>query len=602
MDGWVGKALRVNLAEKKCTTYELNPAWMESFIGGRGLGVKVYMDEVDPSIDPLSPENPLIFSTGPLTGTGAVCGSLCTVISKSPLTSAITCGRMKGHFGSELKFAGYDLIVIHGKSESPVYLSIMDDKVTLKPALHLWGGGTKQTEHIISSEFDDPWIARESYVASIGPAGEARINMSIITNEGHRVTSGAGLGAVMGSKNLKAIVIRGTKGVSVARDQVFIQVVTNILSRVRSKPITSQMLPKFGTSFLIKILYEKGLLPINNFQRSIFGHIDEVSGKALINSFHLKSMGCFSCPIACVKFTQLEGERAGVAPDYEAIAALGPNLGIYDLWAIVKAHSICTDLGIDPVSAGSAIACAMELYEKGWLSEADIKGPLNFGNSKAVIGLLKEIGRTEGFGAILGKGNHETGERFSHPESCMTVKGQGLPPYDVRGIQGFGLHLATSNNPADSMGGYTIIDEILGVHDAPNHSDTNGKAAKVKLFQDISALMDSMGVCIYLLMGVWIKQIFPMFKSVTGTDVKMEDMLLAGERVWNLERLFNLKAGFTNAQDTLPNRILKEPTREGPAEGNLLRLEKMLPEYYQLRGWDEAGIPSSEKLTELWLK
>ncbi len=602
MDGWIGKALRVNLTEKKCTTYELSPALMESFVGGRGLGVKVYMDEIDPSINPLSPENPLIFSTGPLTGTGAVCGSLCTVISKSPLTSAITCGRIKGHFGSELKFAGYDLIVIHGKSESPVYLSIIDDKVTLKPALHLWGRGTKQTEHIISSDFDDPWIARESCVASIGPAGEAQTNIAIITNEGHRVTSGAGLGAVMGSKNLKAIVIRDKKGISVAKDQVFIQVVTNILNRVRSKPITSQMLPKFGTSFLIKILYEKGLLPINNFQKSIFGHIDEVSGKALVNSFHLKGMGCFSCPIACVKFTQLEGEGTEVMPDYEAIAALGPNLGVYDLQAIAKAHYICTDLGIDPVSAGSAIACTMELYKREWLSETDIKGPLNFGNGKVVIGLLKEMERSEGFGAILGKGNHEIGERFAHPESCMAVKGQGLPAYDVRGIQGFGLHLATSNNPADSMGGYTIIDEILGVHDVPNPSDTNGKAAKVKLFQDLSTLMDSMGVCIYLLMGIWIKQIFPMFKSVRGMDVKLEDMLLAGERVWNLERLFNLKAGFTNVQDTLSNRILKEPIREGPAEGSLLRLDKMLPEYYELRGWDETGIPSLKKLTELGLK
>lgn len=602
MDGWVNKILKVDLTEKECSTYELNPTWMESFIGGRGLGIKVYIDEVDPSIDPLNPENPLIFSTGPLTGTGAVCGSLCTVISKSPLTNAIACGRMKGHFGSELKFAGYDLIVIHGKSESPVYLSIMDDKVTLKPALHLWGRGTKQTEHIISSDFDDPWIAKESCVASIGPAGEAQINMSIITNEGHRVTSGAGLGAVMGSKNLKAIVIRGTKGVSVAKDQILIQVVTNILNRARSKPITSQMLPKFGTSFLIKILYEKGLLPINNFQRSIFGHIDEVSGKALVNSFHLKSMGCFACPIACVKFSQLEGEGAGVVPDYEAMAALGHNLAIYDLGAIVKAHHICTDLGIDPVSAGSIIACAIELYEKGWLSGADFKEPLNFGNGEVVIRLLKEIGRTEGFGAILGKGNYEIGERFGHSESCMTVKGQGLPAYDIRGIQGFGLHLATSNNPTDSMGGYTIIDEILGVHDASSPSDTNGKAAKVKLFQDLSALMDSMGVCIYLLMGVWIKQIFPMFKSVTAMDVKLEDILLAGERAWNLERLFNLKAGFANVQDTLPNRILKEPIREGPAEGNLLRLEKMLPEYYRLRGWDETGTPSSERLTELGLK
>ncbi len=602
MYGWTGKVLRVNLTEGKCTTCDTDPKCIEAFIGGRGLGVKTYVDEVDSSTSPLSPENPLIFSAGPLAGTGAVCGSMCMVISKSPLTNSIVSGRMKGHFGCELKSAGYDMIVITGMSESPVYLSVVDDDVTLKPALEIWGKTTNETENIILSEFDDPWIAREHYIASIGPAGEAQVSISIITNEGHRVAPGAGLGAVMGSKNLKAIVIKGTKGTRIARDQPFIQVVSNILNRIRSKAITSQMLPRFGTPFLTKVLHEKGLLPVNNFQKSMFKHIDEVSGKALVSAFRIKNVGCFSCPIACVKFTELDSVAEGICPDYEALAALGPNLGVHDLRCIMEAYRISIDLGIDPVCAGSAIACAMELYERGYLSEGVTQQKLNFGNSGLTIQVLKEIGYTDGLSKLLGKGPSEVGKRFGHPECSMTVNGHALPPYDIRGIQGFGLHTATSNSPGDSLAGYTIIDEILGVYEACNPSDTDGKASKVKYFQDVSAAMDSIGVCIHLLMAVGIKQIFPMLKNAIGTDIKLDDMLLAGERVWNLERLANLKAGLTDAKDSLPDRILREPIREGSAEGSLLRIDETLPEYYRLRGWSEAGVPSPDKLAELGLE
>jgi aldehyde:ferredoxin oxidoreductase len=604
VNGWVGKILRVNLTQGSTRVEELPAELNHLFLGGRGLASKLLFDEVNPQVEPLSPENKLIFMTGPLTGTGAIGGASYVVVTKSPLTGSIACSTTEGYFGPELKFAGYDGIILEGKSPEPVYLSIEDDTVELLSASHLWGKSTHKTEEIIRAEKENPWIARETFITSIGPAGENLVKIASIINDKHRAAARSGVGAVMGSKNLKAIAVRGTKAVSLANGKMFLDSVERAWEKFKTTPVIPQALNNIGTSFLVDLINESGVLPARNFQTGVMKNIEKISGEHMAETILKINKGCYSCPIACIQVTEVEDPAflgKGEGPEYRSIALIGASCGIDNINAIAKINYLCDEMGIDALSYGSAIACAMELTEKKIISKKETGVNLKFGNAEAVVELVEKVVKREGFGEILAEGGYQLAAKYNHPEYFMGVKKQGSPAFDPRGIQGLGLEYATSNSGVSHALGYLVTHKILGIRGEIDPLTTEGKAPLVKLFQDGSAVFDSAGLCRLLLLGIWIDEVIPMLEAATGISYTEEGLQNIGERIWNLERLFNVKAGFSSTDDTIPQRMLKEPMPEGPAKGQVCKLDEMLPEYYNIRGWTHKGIPTEDKLKSLEL-
>ncbi len=602
MEGWTGKILRVNLTEEKIAVEDLDHKLASSFLGGRGIGAKILFDEVGPGVNPLDDANKLIFATGPLTATGAIAGALCNVATKSPLTGGITSASLRGNFGGELKFSGFDVIIIEGKSKFPVYLSIMDDRIRLMPALHLWGRTTDQTETLLKAEMDDIWKAREIRVVSIGPAGEKSVNIASLVHENCMAFGGSGVGTVMGAKNLKAIAIKGTKSIKVAKGSRFLLTISSLLDRIKSDSLISEKIRSSGTIFLAETIHQMGALPVQNFQTALFSPIKNVGAGALAYPVLRGHRSCLTCPIGCLNITEARGSSSNgraVGLDYNTVAMLGPNLGIDHLPTIAKAYFLCIQLGIDPISLGAAIATATEVYEKGMIPEDDTGQRLGFGQGEGLISLIHLVGEAKGFGCTLGSGAFEIARAYEYIESFMGVKKREFSPYDPRVIQGMGLHFATSNFGAHHLEGYTIINEILGIHGEAHPLETDGKASEVKLFQDVTAVLSAMGICPISLTCIWVEDMVNMINDILGTNHQIDDILKIGERIWNLERLFNLKAGFTGADDTLPERMLSEPIPDGPAKGGICYINKMLAQYYQLRGWDDKGIPTEQKIKEM---
>jgi len=604
VNGWVGTLLRVNLTNSSIQVEELSGTLTNQFLGGRGLASKILYDEVDAQVDPLSPENKIIFMTGPLTGTGVIGGASYVVVTKSPLSGSIACSTAEGYFGPELKCAGFDGIVIEGQATEPVYLSIEDDQVELLSASHLWGKSTRRTEEIIRTEKENLWIAKETSVASIGPAGEQLAKIASIINDRHRVAARAGVGAVMGSKNLKAIAVRGTQPVMVADGALFVDVVARAWEKFKSTPVIPQTLNNIGTPFLVDVINKSGVLPVRNFQTGIMQDVEKISGEYMAETILKANKGCFACPIACVQMTEVEDpalQGEGEGPEYRTIALIGAACGIGDIAAVAKISYLCDEMGIDTLSFGSAVACAMELTEKKIISKKQTGMTLTFGNAEAVIELIEHVANREGFGDLLAEGGYHLAAHYGHPEFFIGVKKQGSPAFDPRGIQGLGLEYATSNSGVSHALGYLVTHKILGIRGEIDPLTTEGKAPLVKQFQDGSAVFDSAGLCRLLLLGVWIDDIIPLLETVTGKSYSEEHLLSLGERIWNLERLFNIEAGFSGTDDTLPRRMLEEPMPEGPAQGQVCKLHEMLPEYYTIRGWSDQGVPTEEKRASLGL-
>jgi aldehyde:ferredoxin oxidoreductase len=600
----VGTLLRVNLTNSSIQVEELSGTLTNQFLGGRGLASKILYDEVDAQVDPLSPENKIIFMTGPLTGTGVIGGASYVVVTKSPLSGSIACSTAEGYFGPELKCAGFDGIVIEGQATEPVYLSIEDDQVELLSASHLWGKSTRRTEEIIRTEKENLWIAKETSVASIGPAGEQLAKIASIINDRHRVAARAGVGAVMGSKNLKAIAVRGTQPVMVADGALFVDVVARAWEKFKSTPVIPQTLNNIGTPFLVDVINKSGVLPVRNFQTGIMQDVEKISGEYMAETILKANKGCFACPIACVQMTEVEDpalQGEGEGPEYRTIALIGAACGIGDIAAVAKISYLCDEMGIDTLSFGSAVACAMELTEKKIISKKQTGMTLTFGNAEAVIELIEHVANREGFGDLLAEGGYHLAAHYGHPEFFIGVKKQGSPAFDPRGIQGLGLEYATSNSGVSHALGYLVTHKILGIRGEIDPLTTEGKAPLVKQFQDGSAVFDSAGLCRLLLLGVWIDDIIPLLETVTGKSYSEEHLLSLGERIWNLERLFNIEAGFSGTDDTLPRRMLEEPMPEGPAQGQVCKLHEMLPEYYTIRGWSDQGVPTEEKRASLGL-
>ncbi len=604
MYGWTGQCLRVNLTENKFHKEALPQKLMEQFMGGRGLGVKILFDEIDPRVDPLSPENKLIFVSGPMVGTGAVTGASCNVVTKSALSGTIACAKMRGHFGAELKFSGFDMVILEGKAEFPVILSIMDDKIRIQPALEYWGRSTSETENLFKKALADKWARRETYLVSIGPAGEKLIPLANIINDGFLSVGGAGIGAVMGSKNLKAIAVKGSHSLNVADGNRFMQVVTTLTNKLNSAPMTSQSMSVWGSAFFVGLCYQKGVLPWNNFQTAAFRESKQLGTGALEEAFALRARGCFACPIACIKKTDANNplfKGKGMAPTYLAIGALGLNCGITDLTIIGMANMICAEMGLDPIAAGGTMATAMELVEKGIVTSDDLKLDIKFGQGEEMLQALNLMSTKKGYAKIFGQGGKAIAEEYGQAHSFMGVKGIPMAPFDPRGIQGMGLHFATSNYGPHHLYAYTFIDEVLNVHERLDPWTPEGKPELVKRYQNITAIMDSLGLCNWPLMGVKFKNFVPMVNTCLGTSYQENDLLGIGERIWNQERLFNLRAGFDRSHDTLPERFFKEPIAEGAAQGQVSKLDEMIDEYYHLRGWTEKGEPHSETLKALEL-
>ena len=613
---WNRKVLRVNLTKGTCTPEPLNMKWADEYLGSRGLATKYLVSEIDPKVDPLSPENKMIMSTGPLTGTMASTGGRYTVVTKGPLTGAIACSNSGGHFGAEMKFAGWDMIIFEGKSAKPVYLYVENAKAELRDASHLWGKSVWDTEEIIKKSHQDPQIR----VSSIGRAGENGVLYAAIMNDLHRAAGRSGVGAVMGSKNLKAVAIRGTQGVSGIKNfPEFLKVTTEKKKILVENAVTGQGLPTYGTQVLMNVINELGGLPTRNHRDVQFESAGKISAEAMHEKRPtdgkaqlLTNQACFGCTIACGRVSQMDqghftvvnkpeywGASGGL--EYEAAWALGAANGVGDLEALQYANLLCNEEGIDPISFGATVGAAMELYEMGVLTKEQIGIEAPFGSAQALAKLTEMTVHGEGFGKELGLGSKRLCAKYGHPELSMSVKGQEFPAYDSRAIQGMGLTYATSNRGACHLRSYTVASEVLGIPIKTDPLTTEGKPGLVKAFQDATAVFDAAGLCIFTSFAWSLADVQPQIEAACEGDWSMEKLNLVGERIWNMEKQFNLAAGFTKKDDNLPPRLTTEPAKTGPAKGLVNGLKKMLPEYYELRGWDKDGVPKADTLARLGL-
>ncbi len=597
---FTGKLLRVNLSTKSFNVESIDPELFKLYLGGRGLASKILMDEIDSKIDPLSPENKLIFATGLLTGTTAPTGGRYMVVTKGPLTGTIASSNSGGFFGAELKFSGYDMLIVEGKADKPVYISIMNGEVEIKDASHLWGKDTYFTTDAILKEVGD----ERAKVSCIGPAGENLVLISSIINDKGRAAGRTGVGAVMGSKMLKAVVVKGSKRPEVKDKGKFSEVVREKINMLRSNGITGEGLPKLGTKVLDSIINANGLYPNRNFNNGTYEYVDEVNGEALVEKGYLiRNKACFGCPIACGRLVTLPTGEEGEGPEYESGWAFGSDCGVSDLISITEANFLCNKLGLDTISTGSTIACAMELYEKGYLKDEEIGNATKprFGNSEAIVYYTKAIAYREGLGDKLAEGSYRFAKTHGHPELSMSVKKQEIPAYDPRGAQGHALEYATSNRGACHVRGYMISPEILGVPEKLETQKLARKAKWVKIFQDLTGVIDSAGLCLFTSFALGADDYADLINAATGYDMSTDEVMKIGERVWNLERIFNLESGIDPKEDTLPKRFLKDPLPDGPQKGATVRLDVLIPEYYKVRGWDERGIPTESKRRELGL-
>ncbi|WAC05604.1 MAG: aldehyde ferredoxin oxidoreductase family protein [Methanoregula sp.] len=589
MDGYAGFILSVDLTHRSTSVQRLPEEWKRRYIGGRGVGVRIVLDLVDPLIDPLSDKNILVFAAGLLTGSKMPMGSRYDVVTKSPLTGTLSTANSGGFFGTEMKRAGFDVVVIGGKSNTPVYLWINDGTAEIRDASALWGKTTGDTTTGIQGMLGDPAVR----VACIGPAGEHQCLIAAIINERSRAAARGGTGAVMGSKLLKAIAVKGTGAVMAADPARFAGVVTSMRERLKTGGLTSGGLNKYGTAALLQLINQHNLLPVNNHQQNSFADSDKVSGEELARSFLKNKKGCYSCPVACGRECEIDGQLGG-GPEYETIWAFGPDCGVSDLRAIIRANNLCNDYGLDTISTGVTIACAMELSEKGYLPYT-----VRYGDKDAIVNLVRMIAYRAGIGDELADGSFRFAARYGHPELSMSAKKLEVPAYDPRGLQGQGLEYATSVRGACHVYGNMLYPELLGVPVKLDPFVTQGKAHWTKTMQDLAAAVDASGMCLFGGRAIGAAEYAAMVSALTGWTMDEREFLQVGERIWNLQKIFNLKAGFGRDDDTLPQRMLSEPLKDGAPKGQVWHRDALLSEYYAERGWDEQGWPTKEKLTEL---
>jgi len=601
--GFAGVIARANLSTGEIKREKINEEWVRLFIGGRGYGSKIIYDEVDPKIDPLAPENKVVIATGPAGGSNAPASGRTMVITKGAETETIACSNVGGFFGPELKRAVYDMVIIECKAENPVYLWINDGNIEIRDAQKLWGKKTSEIEEVIKQETD-----QKARVMNIGPAGVKLSRIANVMFDVHRAAGRSGVGAVLGSKNFLGIAARGTKKFEPFDPVETRRTAAEARKLLKKSKITSETLPKLGTANMVNVINERGGYPVRNAQDAYDADAGVTGGEEIADKILIRKSACAVCPIACGRTTEIrEGKykgHHGEGPEYETTWALGLMCGVYDLNAITYAHYLTNEYGLDGISAGVTIACAMELYERGYIPEKEAPFPIRFGDGDALVKLVQMMGEREGIiGDLLAEGSYRLAEHYGHPELSMGSKKQEIPAYDPRAFKGIGLNYATSNRGACHVRGYTISQEVAEWPYAVDRLKYEGKAELTKYMQDFTAVIDSSGMCLFTIFGMgYIHDYGPILRAVTGIPYSDEELLKAGERINNLERLFNLKAGFTRKDDTLPPRFLEEPIPSGPSKGEVFELDRMLPEYYKLRGWGEDGVPTKEKLEELGLE
>jgi aldehyde:ferredoxin oxidoreductase len=606
--GYKGKLLRVDLTSGKISLEPMKEEWAEKYLGGAGIAARILYDELKPGIDPFSPENKTLIMTGPVNGTIIPTASRVGAYCKSPLTGSFFHGTAGGHFGAELKYAGYDGIIIEGKASVPVYLWIDDDLVELREASHLWGMGSYDVQHKLKEELG----IDEVCIASIGPAGELLNRFACITFE-CRVTGRGGTGAVWGSKNLKAVAVRGTGSVDVPDIARFKNFADELLKVFRNHPATSQILPAYGTPVLVNANNSLGIFGSYNWQEEFFENAEGLSGETMKNTIVAKNKACFACPVRSSKFCIIksEGEEDCLVegPEYENIYSLGSCCGIDSIKAVARAERVCDEYGMDAIEAGVAIAFAMECFEKGILTLEDTDGvELRFGSEKVLFTMLHKIGKREGLGNLLAEGVKRVSEKVGHGSEsfAMHSKGMTFAGHSARGMPGFGLGYATG-----PRGGSHHDGRPTGERTGLVLRETfEGKAEYTARINHFSIYTDSMIVC-HLAESIWgpldvsewcVKSV----NVATGMQSSLDDAMKTAERIWNLMRAFMVREGFRRKDDTLPKRFLEEPIPKGPSKGMVLsreNLDKMLDEYYSFRGWDvKTGIPGPERLISLDLE
>ncbi len=611
--GYTGKILRINLSNLTTKEEPVPEALVKNYLGGAGFAIKYLYDELKPGVPALSRENKLIFAVGPLTATGASCASRMAVAAKSPLTGAMGMALAGGQFPAEMKMTGYDMIIIEGKAEKPVYVSIIDGEVSFHSAVKLMGMMTTDTQLFIKEELGD-WNYR---IACVGPAGEKQVPMACIVNE-RRAAGRKGLGAVMGSKNLKAIAVRGTRKPAVADAEAFKKARAAMLKNMKESPVLYSQFSKTGTPMVVDAMTEMGIYSIKNW--SATGEINMVPGlgKAAQDTMIITRNPCYDCPVGCSQVKLVtSGPYAGYlseGPEFETTYSLGSAVGVDYLPAVIAGDRLCDEYGIDTISAGVSIAWAMELYEKGILTKKDTDGiDLKFGNHAAMIEMLRKIAYQEGLGALLGQGTKKAAAKIGKGSDAfaMQVKGLEMPAYDIRGAKAHGLNYATSYTGADHNRGYAF-QEIFDIP-IPEKVDRNaikGKGKLTKWNQDIRAVTcDCAPMCAFLLdmavPAVACQNTADLVNAVAGTEFTSGEIEKIGERLNNVARLFNIREGFTRKDDSFPKRILTEPIKQGASKGQLISradLDTMLDEYYAERGWDKNGNPTTAKLKELAIK
>jgi aldehyde:ferredoxin oxidoreductase len=606
--GYTGKVLRINLSNQKVSSEALPEEDAKLFIGGRGLGAKYLFDEVPAGTDPLGEKNKLMFLTGPLSGTLSQSSSRWMVVTKSPQSGGFIRSSGGADFGQELKLTGFDMVIIEGKAEKPTTICIRDDKVEFKDATHLWGKeiDTEKVQQTIRKELGDEKVQ----IACIGPSGENGTLFASILSE-RRSASRGGVGTVMGSKNLKAIAVRGTGKIEVADKEKLNSVTKNVVSDA-TKTHMYEGFSHLGTPGVTALMHEMGMHPTKNFQ---MGPMEDFSGLTpdKLAQIFVKDEGCFRCFIHCGSIFQIkDGPYRGepvVAPEYETMWSFGANLLNTDLGFIVAANKVCDDYGVDTITAGSAIGFAMELYERGILSKTDLDGiDLTWGNHQEAYKLLMRIMKRQGIGDILALGTKRAAQKIGKgaEKYAMHVKGLEIPAYELRGAKSHGLNIATSTIGASHMTGY-CTQELFGIPEPADRFSVEGKGGLTKSVQDKTATYDSLIVCGFPAAFGWMSpEVYAqLLSAATGIEAfaDVSYLIKTGERIYNMERAFNAREGFVRKDDFVPERFIKEPVANGPSKGQVFEMDVLLDDYYRARGWDlKTGTPTQKKLEELSLK
>jgi aldehyde:ferredoxin oxidoreductase len=573
--------------------------WVRKYIGGRGLGVR-YVLENGPDVDPLSPANILCFLNGPLSGSETNMSGRWALVTRSPLTGTVTDSHQGGWTAARLRWAGFDGLIFEGRSEHPVYAYVENGEVEIRDARELWGKGIHETVRSLRDRHGDGGLS----VCAIGPAGESRVRFASWINEDDRAFGRGGTGAVGGSKNLKAIVIRSKRKKSRVDD-------AEAWKRVRRKAVDSIRDPKnitspkqgglsvYGTNVLMNVASKMGALPTRNGQLTSFGERAEaIGGEYVKENLLIADPTCHACPTACKKEVEIkEGPYAGLAMEsveYESAWALGANCDNGDIGAIAELIDRCNDFGLDTIELGNVFSTYMEATEKGYVEGEG----LAWGDAAAMVALVERISRREGIGDLLAEGPARLAARTGHPEIAMQVKGQAIPAYDPRGMKGMGIGYATSNRGACHLRGYTPAAEVGLVPVAADPLAWEGKGALLKVFQDLHAFSDSLDLCKFSAFAEDAEQYAAQYAVAMGIPFTADDAMRAGERIYNLERYYNNLAGFREGSDRLPDRFLTEPSTMPGSQGQVCELDRMLADYYAVRGWENGVVPES-KLREL---